>query len=282
MLRFRFAIVLTAVMVSASSLAQVSVPHFWDTRQRLSAPDLTTLQRLRFLTTTDFFPFSMLDAQGNLVGFHIDLARAICRKLETESRCQIQALPFEELGEALERGDGEAILAGIAVTAENRAQYDFTRSYFQFPARFIARKDAPLIEPLYGAVRGQRVGVLAGSTHEQMLRDFFEGADVAPFETEEDMFRAIRNSDVRAIFSDGLRLSFALTGEETDGCCGFAGGPYLAPEYFGHGLAIATPPNQPVLQDALNYALQQLEADGVFTELYLRYFPVDFYEHVTP
>jgi len=280
MLRSRLALAFVAVMVSAPAFAQVSVPHFWDTRQRLSAPDLTTIQRLRFLTTTDFFPFSMLDPQGNLVGFHVDLARAICSKLSIDNRCQIQAMPFEELGEALERGEGEAILAGIAVTAETRATYDFSRPYFQFPARFIVRQDARLAEPLYATLKGQRVGVLAGSAHEEMLRDFFDGVTAAPFEAEQDLFAAIRNGDVRAIFGDGLRLSFALTGEETDGCCSFAGGPYLAPEYFGHGLTIATRDNQPLLQDALNFALQQLEADGVFTELYLRYFPVDFYEQL--
>jgi len=280
MLRFRFALVFAAVMTSAPALAEVSLPHFWDTRQRLSAPDLTTIHRLRFLTTTDFFPFSMLDPQGNLVGFHIDLARAICSKLGIEARCQIQAMPFDELGDTLERGEGEAILAGIAVTADSRAGYNFSRSYFQFPARFITRKDAHLAEPLYTTLRGQRVGVLAGSAHEEMLRDFFKGVTIAAFETEQDLFGAIRKGDVRSIFGDGMRLSFALTGEETERCCSFAGGPYLAPEYFGHGMAIATKANQPVLQDALNYALQQLEADGVFTELYLRYFPVDFYEQV--
>lgn len=278
MLRFRFALAIAAVMVTAPAFAQIKIPQFWDARQRLSAPDLSTVQRLRFLTTTDFFPFSMLDPQGNLVGFHIDLARAICAKLGVEPRCQIQAVPFEELGDTLERGEGEAIIAGISVTADNRERYDFTRPYFQFPARFVTRKDASLHEPLYKALKGQRVGVLAGSAHEQMLRDVFEGVTVASFETDEDLFQAIRSSDVRAVFGDGLRLSFALTGEETNNCCGLIGGPYLAPEYFGHGLAIATGANQPVLQHALNYALQQLEADGLFTELYLRYFPVDFYE----
>src|SRR5690606_27449436 len=117
-------------------------------------------------------------------------------KLGIESRCQIQALPFEELDDALERGEGEAIIAGLAVTAENRARFDFSRSYFQFPARFIVRKERRLAEPLHRALRGHRVGVLAGTAHEQMLRDFFDGVSITPFETEEDMFRAIRNNDL--------------------------------------------------------------------------------------
>jgi len=282
MLHIRFALALVAALVTApSSFAAESVPHLWDSRQRLPAPDMATVPRLRFLTTTDFFPFSMLDGQGNLVGFHIDLARAICRKLEVENRCQVQAMPFEELADALEKNEGEAILAGMALTAENRAKYSFSHPYFQFPARFVARRNAPLAEPLYRSLQGKRVGVLAGSAHEKMLRDLFTDIDVAPFASDQDLFGAIRKSEVVAIFGDGMRLSFGLTDADAAGCCVFVGGPYLAPEYLGHGLAIAARPDQPALTAAFNYALQQLEADGVFIELYLRYFPVDFYEQAS-
>ena len=49
---------------------------------------------LRFITTTDFPPFSFIDASGRLSGFHVDLARAICAALEITDRCQIHALPW--------------------------------------------------------------------------------------------------------------------------------------------------------------------------------------------
>lgn len=279
MLHIRFALAFAAaLMMALPSSAEESVPRFWDARQRLSVPDLSGFQRIRFLTTTDFFPFNMLDAQGNLVGFHIDLARAICRQLEVEARCQIQALPFDELAEALEKNEGEAIIAGLALTAEARSDYSFSRPYFQFPARFVTRRDAPLGEPLHRALRGKRVGVLAGSAHEKMLRELFSGVDVATFPSDETLFEAIRKSEIAAIFGDGTRLSFELTGADAAGCCLFAGGPYLAPEYLGHGLAIAVRPEQSALTAAFDYALQRLEAEGVFVELYLRYFPINFYE----
>lgn len=282
MLHIRFALAFVAVLMTASSsLPEESIPHFRDTRQRLPAPDTATVQRLRFLTTTDFFPFNMLDNQGNLVGFHIDLARAICRKLEMENRCQIQAMPFEELADTLERNEGEAILAGMALTAENRSRYSFSHSYFQFPARFVTRRNMPVGEPFYRSLQGKHVGVLEGSAHEKMLRDLFTGVEVTTFASEQDMFEAIRKNEVAALFGDGMRLSFALTDADADGCCAFVGGPYLAPEYLGHGLAIAVRPDQPALTAMFDYALQQLEADGVFTELYLRYFPIDFYEQAS-
>ena len=278
---FRFMLALiAAIVVPTLASAAENVPIFRDSRQHLAAPDMSAVQRLRFLTTTDFFPFSMLDQQGNLVGFHIDLARAICRQLNVENRCQIQAMPFEELGPALEKQEGDAIIAGLALTSENREIYDFSFPYFQFPARFITRKSTPLPEPLYRGVQGKRVGVLKGSAHETALKDLFSGVTIVPYSDDAEMFEAIRKEEIAAIFGDGMRLSFAMTNALADNCCTFVGGPYLAPEYLGHGLTIAARHDQSALIAAFDYALQRLEADGFFTELYLRYFPISFYEQV--
>src|SRR5699024_5179370 len=102
--------------------------------------------------------------------------------------------------------EGEAIIAGIALTAESRSEYSFSRPYFQFPARFVMRRDAPLSEPLHRALQGKRVGVLGGSAYEKMLRELFGGVDVATFSGDKELFEAIRISEVAAIFGDGLRL----------------------------------------------------------------------------
>ena len=116
--------------------AEPAIPVFGDARERLAKPDLASLQRLRFLTTTDFPPFNFLDRSGRLTGFNVDLARAICTELEILDKCQIQALPWAELATALAGKQGDAIIAGISVTAETRAKYTFPAPTLQFPARF--------------------------------------------------------------------------------------------------------------------------------------------------
>nr|WP_309085933.1 transporter substrate-binding domain-containing protein [Chelativorans sp.] len=237
---------------------------------------MSAVPRLRFLTTTDFFPFNFLDAEHRVGGFHVDLARAVCRELDMLDRCQIQALPFEELEAALRRGDGEALIAGLAVTRQSREQFLFTHPYMKFPARFVALRKAALAEPLHAAIAGKRVGVVEGTAHEQMLRDLFPAVRVATFANNSELMNELRAGNIEIVFGDGMRLAFWLAREQ-GGCCTFAGGPYLAPEYLGQGLAIAVAPNQPALAEALDYALQQVDAGGTFAELYLRYFPISFY-----
>jgi polar amino acid transport system substrate-binding protein len=261
----------------AARAAEPQPPMLWDANERLPKPDLTKLARLRFLTTTDFPPFNFLDTAGKLSGFHVDLARAICAELAVADKCQIQALPWTELDGALAKGDGEAIMAGVAVTQENREKYAFSRSYLQFPARFVMPKAKAVTEPLYEKLKGKRVGVVAGSAHERMLRDDFPEVTAAPFPTEAALFADIKAGKIDAAFGDGMRFGFWLAGSDAADCCRFAGGPYLAPEYLGTGLAIAVKPDDKDLAAALDYALQQIALKGTFAELYLRYFPVSFY-----
>ncbi|RWK98926.1 MAG: transporter substrate-binding domain-containing protein [Mesorhizobium sp.] len=266
-----------AQWLTTARAAEPQVPVLWDAKERLPKPDLSALPRLRFLTTTDFPPFNFLDGAGRLSGFHVDLARAICAELDIAEKCQIQALPWAELEAALQKGEGEAIIAGIAATPESRSKYAFSRSYLQFPARFIMPKAKALTEPIFDRLRGKRVGVIAGSAHERMLRDYFGTVQVVPFAQLEELYDGLKTGKVDAGFGDGMRFAFWLGSSNAAACCRFAGGPYLAPEYLGSGMAIATRANDPALAAAFDYALQQISVKGTFAEFYLRYFPVSFF-----
>lgn len=263
--------------LSAPVRANSNVPHLWDARERLPRPDLSALPRLRFLTTTDFPPFNFLDGANRLSGFHVDLARAICKELGVMNRCQIQALPWNELAGALERGEGDAIIAGLSTTAENREKYAFSRPYLVFPARFVTLTAKKLAEPLASQLAGKRVGVIAGSAHERMLRAEFPDAQVVTYTRQNWIEDDLRAGKLDALFGDGMRLSFWLAGKDAAGCCAFSGGPYLSPAFLGGGLAIATPKDKDDLAAAFDYALQAISTRPEFGELYLRYFPVDFF-----
>ncbi len=286
-MRRSFALMLAAILLAPSAHAQqpassarqgpTTAPMYWDMKERLPKPNLGTVERMRFLTTTDYPPFNYLDRDGRLSGFHVDLMRAICAELGISDKCEIQAVPWEQIGDALERGRGEAVIAGLAITEDARRKYAFSRPYLQFPARFVMSKTAAVTEPLYQKLRGERVGVIAGSGHERMLREYFPETKVVTYTRQEWMYGDLKAGKIAAAFGDGMRLAFWLAGSEASDCCRFAGGPYIAPEYLGLGLAVATNVGDPALAAAMDYALQQIAIKGRFAELYLRYFPVSFY-----
>jgi polar amino acid transport system substrate-binding protein len=85
---------------------------------------------------------------------------------------------------------------------------------------------------------------------------------------------ALKAGAVDYVFADGLGLSLWLNGAESDGCCEFAGGPYLESRFFGEGMGFIIRKDDETLRRAFDFALQQLWKEGKYAELYLRFFPV--------
>ena len=256
---------------------ELRIPNFWDKNERFTKPDLSTLPRMRFLTTTDFPPFNFIDRKKRLSGFHIDLARAICAELGVLNRCQIQALPWDELQPALKKGDGEAIIAGLSITEENRKQLDFSRTYLHIPGRFITRKDSGLVPPVYDAIFKKKTGVVKDSAHAAYFAKVFANRTSQTYDTREAAFTALQNGEVETVFSDALSLSFWLSSTASKDCCIFLDEAFQSNFYFGNGLSIALPRERPELVQAINFALKQINQNGKFAELYLRYFPLGLY-----
>src|SRR5262245_27282887 len=157
----------------AQETTDTSIPLTFDPRERLQKPDLTSVARVRFLTTVDFPPFNFIDQSGKLSGFHVDLAREICRELDVLERCQIEAVSYRDLTTALEKGEGEVIAAGIRVTPELRRQLSFSRVFMQLPARFLIRNDAAATIRSPSDLKPEELGVVDGTAHQAMLGAFF-------------------------------------------------------------------------------------------------------------
>lgn len=253
------------------------LPVLFDARERLVRPDVTGVLRLRFLTTTDFPPFNFTDQSGKLTGFHIDLARALCEELDLQTRCQIQALPYGQLTTALEAGQGEAVIAGVAVTPDLRERFNFTRPYLLLPARFLIRNDEVLQRQDAEGLIGRKVGVVRDTAHAAMLQAFFPGIERVAFEDRDTAMRALKEKQVSAVFADALQLSFWMMSPASAGCCRFLDGPFLSERHLGEGLTIMVGGQDRALAAALESALGALSKNGRLEEIYLRYFPAGLF-----
>lgn len=261
---------------AATSGDGVAVPGFWDPKRRPERPDVTRLpSRIRFVTTDDYPPFSFRGTDGQPIGLNIDLARAICTELAVP--CTLEVKPFAELVAALDAGTADAVIAGIAITKESRDTADFTDRYFRSPARFVARKSAPMDPVTPQTVAARTVGVVTGTAHEAYLRDFFAETAIRGYPNSDAALDALKRGEVDLVFGDGVQLAFWLNGTASANCCAFAGGAFTESRYFGEGMGIAVKRGNDALRQSLNYALAQLWEKGIYTDLYLRWFPISVY-----
>ncbi len=250
----------------------VVVPNFWDPRARLERPSASEIGPIRFLTAEDFPPFAFRDHRGVLIGFDVDLARAICAVLNVP--CAIQVRPFGTLVDGLTDGTGNAIIAGFDPERAGAQGLIATQAYLKIPGRFVAAKDAAF-DP--ASPPEKFVGVVCNSAHAAYLDRFFPDLSVACYLDPAVALGELKAGVLAAVFGDALSLAFWLHGPASEDCCAFAGGAYLDDRYFGSGLSIVVKSEDRTLKFALDYALREVYRAGTYEELYLRYFPVSLF-----
>ncbi len=257
------------------------IPDLFDPDHRLLKPDLAAVRAIRFLTTDDFPPFHFTAGDGTLMGFDVDLARAICSDLKIA--CTIQARRFDQLVGEIKAGKDDALIAAVANTPATRADLDFTAPYYTTPARFATQLKSKLdakgavVVTTPDGLAGHTIGVEAGTAHEAYLKTFFPKTLLRPYRNQPDLRAALDNGEVEAIFADGIGLSLWLNGTDAKGCCTFRGGPFTENRYFGNGVSIAVGKGKDSLREALDFELDKLTRDGTYADLYLKYFPISFY-----
>jgi len=251
----------------------VVVPNFWDPRARFERPSASEIGSIRFLTADDFPPFAFRDRRGILIGFDIDLVRAICAVLRVQ--CAIQARPFATLVDGLEDGTGNAIIAGFDPERPGAEGLISTQAYLKIPARFVIAKGTNF-DP--GGPPPERfVGAVCDSAHAAYVARFFPDLKVACFMNPSAALAAVKDGGLAAAFGDALSFAFWLHGPGSEDCCRFSGGAYLDSRYFGAGLSIVMKAEDRTLKFALDYALREVYRAGTYEELYLRYFPVSLF-----
>jgi polar amino acid transport system substrate-binding protein len=238
-------------------------------------PDWSWLPQLRVLTEADYPPFNYYDEEGQLTGFNVDLARAICRELGVT--CEINTAEWNTLIPSLKNNEADAVVASMAINARTLAEVDFTGRYYSTPARFAAKTGSPITEISVAALEDKKIAVVQGSSHEAFMKDFFEGAVVQPYATAAEARAALKNGEADLVFGDGISLMFWIQGTDSARCCEFRGGAYSEPRYFGDGVGIAVKKGNARLREVLDYVLARVKASGRYEELMLRYFPLPLY-----
>lgn len=266
-----------AASIVASAVAQTAptAPQKWREVQTGPKPDWSWLPQLRVITESDYPPFNYYDEDGQLIGFNVDLARAICRELAVP--CEISTAEWNALIPALKNNEADAVMASVKISAKALAEVDFTNRYYATPARFVAKIDSRIKEISVAELKNIKIAVVQGTAHEAFLQDFFPGAKIIPFPSPAEARSALKNGQAELLFGDGISLMFWIQGTESNRCCEFKGEGYSEPRYFGDGVGIAVRKGNTRLREVLDYALAKVRASGRYEELMLRYFPLPLY-----
>jgi polar amino acid transport system substrate-binding protein len=194
---------------------------------------------------------------GRLVGFEVELADALGRALGV--RAEMVQNDWSTLVPSLERGTFDIVLNGLEVTPARAARVAFTRPYFLFAERLVAREGDARVRDL-PSLRGLRVGTLANSQAWTMLLE--AGAVAVPYEGVDEPFIDLVRGRTDAVLLDDIivdRYAPRHPGLRVVGDLGE--GSY----------AIAVRRGEADLLDALDAALARLSRNGELGSILARY-----------
>jgi ABC-type amino acid transport substrate-binding protein len=207
-----------------------------------------TLDRIKETATirigyrADAQPHSFRDAAGYPAGYVVDIcaevASDIGRKLGIEKvRTEYVQVTGENRFTSVRDGRVDLLCEASSMTMARREMVDFSMPTFIDGAGVLSRDNVTTVT--FADLEGKRVGVLAGTTTEKVLRGALKAlaveADVRPVEDHRKGAAMVTRGDLDAYVADRSILAMMLARHEE------ARGLKLSPRYFSYetyGLAM--------------------------------------------
>lgn len=220
---------------------------------------------LRVATEGTYAPFSYTQADGSLAGFDIDIANALCAKMQMT--CDIQAQDWEGIIPALKIGKFDTIIAAMSVTPERSEQVDFTAPYFTNTLVFVAKQDAAFDPANQADMDTQPIAAQRSTIASQWLQSTYPKTKANLYDTLDNAFLDLGAGRSTAMVSDKATAvtwlgseagkGFAIKGNEVD---------------INDTFAIAVNKGNDELRGKLDQALTDIRADGTYDELVKKHF----------
>ncbi len=249
-------------------------------------------QPVRIGTEGAYAPFNFIDENGNLQGFDVDIARALCDAAGFE--CEFVIQDWDGIIPGLLAEKYDAIVASMSITDERKQVVDFTDKYYQTPARFVAADgsghsivegDAPAAVGNVDEIAfdtdgldGKVVGVQSATIHEAFLQDnLSDVVEIRSYGSQEEANLDLVSGRVDLLLADSVVLDEGFLKTESGEGFGFVGPGFTDQRWFGTGAGIAIRKGEDELREAFNAAIDQIRADGTYQEINDKYFDFDVY-----
>ena len=211
-------------------------------------------------------PWSYHDESDTLVGYDVEVSRAIAEKLGM--KLEVVDIAFDSIVSGVQAGKYDMGMAGMTVNEERLEQVNFSDSYATGVQVVIVKDDSAItsVDDLFADGASTVVGTQAGTTGFIYATSDIEDAGlgtVKSFGKTTDAVEALKNGQVDCVILDNEPAKALVAANE--------GLHILDTEYAVEDYAIAIAKENTDLLEKVNKALSELTADGTLQSIVDKY-----------
>ena len=214
-------------------------------------------------TDAAYAPFESQNEKGEIVGFDIDIVRAVAAKAGVEVK--FVNTPWEGIFNALKQGDRDLLVSSITITDERKQSMDFSDPYFDAHQLIAVKADSKIAH--FEDLTSLKVGVQTGTTDDETISKLQgkNSTDIKRFESTPLALKELETGGIDAVVADnGVVVNYVNNAGKKFKT---VNDPAFAPEQYG----IAVRRGNADLLARLNQGLAAIKADGSYDRIYATY-----------
>lgn len=223
----------------------------------LGASVAASAQELTFAMEPSYPPFETTNEKGEIIGFDVDVANAICK--EIQATCKFKGEAFDALIPNLKAKRFDASISAIDITDARAKQVLFSDAYYDSTASYVTLKGKATLES------AKNVGVQNGTTFQQYTVAETKQYTTKAYASLQSAILDLKSGRIDMIFGDTAVLADMISKEPE---MQFIGEKVANKKYFGNGLGIAMHKSNKELAEQLNKGLAAIKANGEYQKIY--------------
>jgi polar amino acid transport system substrate-binding protein len=202
------------------------------------------------------------DDPNKLVGFEVDLAAALAKKMNRPIK--FKQYQFDQLLNGLIRGDFDFAMNGLEISPERKKLVRFVRPYYVYHQQLTVRAKEERFKSLLGCLSLKQctIATLSGTAAERLLadkREKFSGLTVRGYESPTEAYSELERGRADAVLMDGIIAQYYADPVKLRS----AGRPTARGEY---GIAFRKEDQE--LADKMDAALGRIMDSGELRDIY--------------
>lgn len=227
---------------------------------------------IRFGMDATYAPFESINEKGEIVGFEVDYAKALCAKMKVT--CTFQNQDWDGVIPSLLAGKFDVIFSSMNETPARAQKVAFSDVYYATAPVIMGPVANKSDDVSPAALKGKAVGSQSSTTFSNYIQKIYPDATYKGYPGADEPNLDLANGRLDYVVTDIL-VAQTFIEKSGKGCCRIIAEIKRTPDIFGPGVGAAFRPDDTDLRDMFNKAIKEADDDGTYKKIETAYFKID-------